>query len=379
MMTAPPEPRRVLIAVSRLVGQGGAEVYTRDLALALLRQQCLPIVYTTVAGPLAEELRRATIPVVTRLTDIGAPPDVIHGHFHVETLAALARFPGVPGLFVCHDHLTWHSIPPQSPRIGAYVAVDRNCRDRMIFEHGIAEPSVRVMGNAVDVRRLARRGPLPARPLRALAFSNAVTFNNWGATLRAACERRGITLDLAGANAGASVEHPEHLLPQYDLVFAKARCALEAMACGAAVIVCDERGLAGMVTAADAAAMRQLNFGARTLQRPITVDSLLTEIDRYDPADAARVSDHIRAVADSDLLAAQFVELYEELIAARSPLEPEEELRALAASLERLLPALHGRAAPAGIAGRVRDHLANSRALALPARLLYRLKRLLTS
>lgn len=374
-MIAPPEARRVLIATIGLTGRGGTDVYTRDLALALLRRGWLPIIYTTIAGPFAEELRAATVPIVNSIDAVGAPPDVIHGHHHVETLVAMARFPGVPALFVCHDSITWHSVPPRSPRIGAYVAVDRNCRDRMIFEHGIAEERIRVMGNAVDLRRFTPRPPLPTHPTRALAFSNAVTANNWGATLRSACRQRGITLDLAGSAADSFVERPEELLPRYDLVFGKARCALEAMASGAAVIVCDERGLSGMVTSGDLPAARQLNFGARTLQRPITVENILHEIDRYDPADAARVSAEIRASADVDLLAGEFIELYEELIAAKLSLTPEDELRAMAASLERLLPLLHGRPTLPIPAGRLRSRLANSRMLAYPARFLHQLKR----
>jgi hypothetical protein len=372
------EPRRVLIATTALTGYGGTDIYTRDLALALLRQGCLPVIYTTNIGTVAEELRNATIPVISRLDDAGATPDVIHGHHHAETLVALARFPGVPALFVCHDAITWHSVPPRNPRIGAYVAVDRNCRDRMVFEHGIAEESVRVMGNAVDLRRFARRAPLPPRPRRALVFSNAATLNNWGGTLRTACKRRGIDLDLAGLGSNEFAERPEELLPRYDLVFGKARCALEAMACGAAVIACDARGLAGMVTAAEVVAMRQLNFGVRTLQRPITVDNILAEIDRYDPEDAGRVTDHIRSVAGIDLLAAQFITLYEELIAANPPLEREEELRAIAVSLERMLPALYRSGKPPGMVGRLRRHLSNSKALGLPVRMLGQLKRLLT-
>jgi hypothetical protein len=374
-MLTPPEARRVLIATIGLKGRGGTDVYTRDLALALLRQGWLPIVYTTIAGPFAEELRAATVPIVSSIDAVGAPPDVIHGHHHVETLAAMARFPGVPALFVCHDSITWHSVPPRSPRIGAYVAVDRNCRDRMVFEHGIAEESVRVMGNAVDLRRFTPRPPLPTRPLRALALSNAVTPNNWGATLRSACRQRGITLDLAGAAADSFVDHPEELFPRYDLVFGKARCALEAMAAGAAVIVCDERGLSGMVTSGDLPAARHLNFGMRTLQRAITVENILQEIDRYDAADAARVSADVRASADIDLLAGQFIELYEELISANVPLPPEDEMRAMAASLERLLPLLHGRPTPRIVAGVFRRRLTNSKMLAYPARFLYQLKR----
>ncbi|HWS72674.1 MAG TPA: hypothetical protein VN605_11195, partial [Thermoanaerobaculia bacterium] len=140
-----PEPRRVLIATITLAAGTGTAVYTRDLALALLRRGHLPIVYASQTGPLADELRHATIPVVTDLGDMGAPPDVIHGHHQFETLAALTRFPRIPALFVCHDGLTWHSIPPVGPRIGIYVAVDRNCRDRMVFEHGISEQLIHVL------------------------------------------------------------------------------------------------------------------------------------------------------------------------------------------------------------------------------------------
>jgi hypothetical protein len=37
----------------------------------------------------------------------------------------------------------------------------------------------------------------------------------------------------------------QEVLGRYDLVFAKAKCAIEAMVVGAAVIVCDANGLGG--------------------------------------------------------------------------------------------------------------------------------------
>src|SRR6185295_17152958 len=114
-MTAP-EPPRVLIATLSLQGGYGTDIYTRDLALALLRRGWLPIVYTTMDGVIGDELRHATIPVVRDLANVGAAPDVIHGHHYLETITALARFPGVPALFVCHDAFTWHSVPPPTPR-----------------------------------------------------------------------------------------------------------------------------------------------------------------------------------------------------------------------------------------------------------------------
>jgi hypothetical protein len=337
-MTAP-EPRRVLIATIALTARTGTAVYTRDLALALLRRGHLPIVYASQTGPLAEELRHATIPVVTDLDMVAAPPDVIHGHHQLETLAALTRFPCVPALFVCHDGLTWHSIPPVGPRIGAYVAVDRNCRDRMVFEHGIPEQSIHVLTNPVDMRRFARRSPLPPKPQRALVFSNNAVEETWVKPVRAACESRGIALEVGGSAAGRPIDRPEAVLPQYDLVFAKARCAIEALAVGVAVIVCDAQGLAGLVTTGSLEEMRQLNFGARTLRRPITATLMGTEIDRYDPADAAAVCDRIRLSADIDLLVDQYVDLYDELC-ARRPADGDEML-AVSRSLSRMATHLY--------------------------------------
>ncbi len=332
----PPEPRRVLIATYSATSCSGSDLYTRDLALALLRRGWQPVVYTTVLGAVAEELRQATIPVTNDISAIAAAPHVIHGHHHLETLTALARFPGVPALFVCHDGLTWHSTPPRTPRIGQYIAVDRNCRDRMMLEHGIPESAVRVLPNAVDLERFQRRPPLPRRPLRALIFSNVASPDSFASTIEAACSQRGITLDVVGRAAGTATEHPEEILSRYDLVFGKARCALEAAAAGTAVIVCDAGGLAGMITTRGLDGMRQLNFGARLLQRPITEAAIGAEIDRYDADDAAKVTDSVRATAGIDLLVEQFIELYEELQTGHVPMTPEDDLRATAESLSHL-------------------------------------------
>ena len=334
-----PEPRRVLIATITLAAGTGTAVYTRDLALALLRRGHLPIVYATESGPLAAELRYATIPVVTDLDDVAAAPDVIHGHHHLETLAALTRFPNVPALFVCHDGLTWHSIPPVGPRIRMYVAVDRNCRDRMMFEHAIAEESIHVLTNAVELRRFARRSPLPRKPRRALVFSNSAADQPWVESIRNACESRGIAVDIGGSASGRAIDRPEDVLPSYDLVFAKARRAIEALAIGASVIVCDAQGLAGLVTTSMLEAMRQLNFGARTLRRAITADSIGAEIDRCDPVDAAAVCDAIRASADIDLLADQYIDLYDEICA--QPYVAGDEMLAVSRSLSRMATHLY--------------------------------------
>ncbi len=54
-----------------------------------------------------------------------------------------------------------------------------------------------------------------------------------------ACRRTQLTLDVIGAESGSVSTRPQDVLGQYDMVFAKARCALEALAVGSAVVLCD--------------------------------------------------------------------------------------------------------------------------------------------
>ena len=143
-------------------------------------------------------------------------------------------------------------------------------------------------------------------------------------------------------------------------MFAKARCAIEALAVGAAVIICDVQGLAGMVTTTSLDAMRQLNFGARTLRRPITADATGAEIDRYDPADAAAVSERIRQSADIDLLVDQYIDLYDELRA--QPQRDGDEMLAVSRSLSRMAAQLYahvGTEAKRSVWGRIRKRLSS--------------------
>jgi len=56
-----------------------------------------------------------------------------------------------------------------------------------------------------------------------------------------ACSMLSLAVDVFDSGVSASNNWPEELLPEYDLVFAKARCALEAMATGAAVSCATEQ------------------------------------------------------------------------------------------------------------------------------------------
>ena len=285
-----------------------------ELATNLLRRGHSPIVYSPQLGHTARELRNATVPVVDSLDAVGSPPDLIHGQHHVETMSALLRFPNTPAVFFCHGWLPWEETPPKHPRILRYVAVDDTCFDRLVLESGIAEERVSVILNSVDLEQFLPRAPLPAKPARALVFSNRAKESTHLGAVREACQRTGITLDVIGAEAGNIAARPQDVLGQYDIVFAKARCALEAIAVGSAVVLCDTNGAGPMVTSSELDRLRRLNFGIRALREQIGADLLEKEIARYDPADAATVSRRIRDTADRGAAIDQILALYEQVV-----------------------------------------------------------------
>ena len=333
---------RVLITNNTLAARAGSELYVRDLALALLRRGHQPVAYSLVLGEVAEEMRRATVPVVSDLSAVAEPPDVIHGQHHLETMTALLHFPGVPAVSFCHGWLPWEERPARGPRVLRWVAVDDTCRDRLVAEEGIDPARVEVVRTFVDLARFRpREGPLPDRPSRALLFSNYAGEGTHLPAVREACATLGITLDVMGLASGRPVARPEDLLPAYDLVFAKGRAAFEALAVGAAVVVCDAQGLGGLVSPARFEELWRLNFGVRALSRPLDPRALAGEVAAYDPAEAREVTRRIRERADLERAADRLVSLYEEVRAegaARAGVDPREEGRAAARYLAFLSP-----------------------------------------
>ena len=320
---------RVLITNNTLDNRAGSEVYVRDLALALLRRGHNPVAYSTRLGMVANELREATIPVIDDLRLLTAVPDIIHGQHHLDAMTAMLHFPDTSAVYFCHGWLPWEEMAPHFPTIQRYVAVDDLCRERLQCIHEIPGERIRMIRNFVDLRRFALRGELPATPRRALVFSNYINEDGCLGILRQACAGRGIELDAVGLSVGHSEARPEQILGQYDIVFAKARCALEALACGTALVACDAAGLGGMVTPGNYERFRALNFGIRTLRDPITVEAITREIDLYDAIDARGVTQRVRSEAAMEPAIDQIIDVYQEAIdahlAARATKYPEKE------------------------------------------------------
>ena len=305
---------RILITNNTLARRAGSELYVRDLALGLAELGHEPFTYSMQLGEVAEEIRAAGLPAVDDLRQLSIQPDIIHGHHHFDSMAALAHFPQTPAIYVCHSATAWEERPPHFPRILRYVAVDYACRDRLLLEEGIAEDKVRLILNFVDLDRFKSRPPLPPKPRRALILSNQASDYTHIKVVREACHAEGIEVDVVGYGVARVCANPETILGNYDLVFAKGRSALEALAVGAAVILCDAIGAGEMVTRENVDRMRPLNFGYRTLNQPLSTETLKREIARYDPADAFQVSQFIRANCWREQALEELLLLYHEVI-----------------------------------------------------------------
>lgn len=303
---------KILLTNHTLASRGGSDLFVRDVATALLARGHRPVVYSPVLGTVADELRRATVPVTDDLDSLTERPDIIHGQHHLETMTAFLHFADVPGIFYCHGWMPAEEAPPRFPRILQYVAVDDVCRDRLICEHGLRSEEVEVRLNFVDTARFGPRPPLPPRPATALLFCNED--GPHVAVVREACARAGLSLDLIGRAFGNAAAAPESVLGRYDLVFAKARSALEAMAVGAAVVLVAPFGLGPMATAGDFDRLRRLNFGIRALTLPLAPASLVEQIARYDAADAAEVSRRVRATAGREEAVDALLALYGDVL-----------------------------------------------------------------
>ncbi len=302
---------RVLITNIVLDGRSGTEIVTRNLAMGLHRDGHSPIVYSPQTGEIARELRAIGIPVLSSIDQLCEKPDIIHGHHTTQTSVAAIRFPQTPAIFVCHDFGAWHDVPPRLSNIVRYVAVGDATRDRLTIENGISPAMVAIVENGVDMDRFKPGPDLPARPKTGLLIAKS-----WSqiAPIVEACAMRDITLTVVGPAVGELMQNPEQVMPQFDIVFASGLTAIEALSCLRPVVVCDGRGLAGMVTLQNYAKWRQQNFGLRTLSNALTAEAFTRELDRYSASEATSVGLLVRREAALTSWVARYVALYQDCI-----------------------------------------------------------------
>jgi hypothetical protein len=329
---------KIAIATVRLRGRSGTEIVTIELARELKRRGHDIFVFTAETGHTASLLAQDGIPAIDDLNLAPFEPEIVHGNHNVVLVQALLHFREAPGVYVCHDAQLWQNRPPDMTRIRKYVAVDQHCLERVERELPRVAGQTVKLHNAVDLRAYRPRSPLPSDPQRALILTKN---RKHVGVIEHVCRRRGLTVDSAGPGVANTLDDLPARLAAYDVVFATARMAIEAMAVGCAVIVCDERGFAGLVTPDNVEPWRDRNFGASILRSDVSTESIDQALDAYDAKRCSDVSQYIRAHNSLERAASLYEEVYRAAI-AESSTGAVDERREVSALLRDWLPGLDG-------------------------------------
>ncbi len=307
-----PIARRVLITNFVLDHGTGTEAYLRDLAVRLIELDRLPMVYTPRPGTFARRLIADGIPVIDDLAKLSIKPDIIHGHHTLETAAAAMRFSDVPVISFCHDAEAWHDTPLDLPNVVHYVAVDQACHDRLVIQGGISPEKVSRIANGVNLDRFPLREHFAESPRSVLCFANGFTEQHL-AMVRSALPDAHV--EGLGLGLNRYTSDPGSVLPHFDMVLARGRCAREAIASGAATICASYNALGEMVTPDNYAFLERNNFGRRVLTKAFTAENLRRAFECYSASATREVALRHRRQVDLASIAAQLTDLYDREVA----------------------------------------------------------------
>ena len=313
--------------------RGGSELFITEIATELHRRGHSVVVYAGEVGTIAEELRQQGVDVLDDPRNCPWTPDIIHGQHRIHALKALLAFPGTPALLYIHGLLPPLEKPFIHPRILRYVTTSRILADRWADGIGISNDRIEVIHNHIDLKKFDRwRIPLE-KPRTALLYSNKPFKEKHLAAIRSACEDQHMRFDLGGLCGGTAETHPENLLPQYDLVFAVGRSALEAMASGCGVIPVYDGMADELILPQNYERLRKQNMAVRlSVHEKLTPQWLKTQICRWDSEAIREVSETVRKEACIESTVDRLEGIYGQVLKESSSLDPvdfDEELDAI--------------------------------------------------
>lgn len=270
---------RVVLATHRLADVGGSETYLHTVAENLVRLGHEVTVHAVQVGAMADRLRSVGATVVTE-DDLPETCDALLVQDVGMAYAMAERWPGLPQVHVAHSAYFDVQLPPLVPVPGSVVvAMSDRVAARVAALPGTFE--VVRLRQPIDSVRLAPRGPVSARPRRAVLLSSYVRGEARDAIVEAWAEAKVSvvqvgtitepTLDVAAAVADA------------DIVVGKGRALLDGMACGRPAFLYDAFGGDGWVTAATYDAMEADAFAGQSRPEVFDRAGLLRALDGYDP------------------------------------------------------------------------------------------------
>src|SRR3954462_15611221 len=108
---------RIAVFNYPMIYLSGGQVNARDWALGLKSRGHSVTLFTPVAGPLAEEVRRAGVTVISDPALMTDKPDVLFGFGLHDLITMITRFPDVPAVQVSQSWSEWAHFPCPLPQV----------------------------------------------------------------------------------------------------------------------------------------------------------------------------------------------------------------------------------------------------------------------
>lgn len=329
----------ILITCTTL-GHGGAQSIVRSLGRGLQSLGHSVMAYSNESERREPALENEAAPVALDLENLPFRPDIIHGQHHLDAMTALTALPGVPA--ICHSHgAIWKDCVVKHPRIYRYLAISRTAAHRIAVESNISPDNIEVLLNSADISRFREVRTLPAQARRVLFFNRHHRADSETVSaVREAVSNCGLELDCIGYYFDLLTDAPEKVLPSYDIVFASGLSAIEALACGCAVIVLGRTSCGEMVQPENFEKFREVNFSLANNSPPPSVAKIDAELARYSPQSCAAVTERLRSEADFTKSIAKLVDIYGKVIEQHQarPSDMRDESLAISRYLRRLVP-----------------------------------------
>ena len=336
---------RILVTNEQLDQRAGSDLFIRDLARGLQELGHFVIAYSSDTREQSRLLERDSISVATDLDQLPFRPDIIHARHHLDAMTAVMALPGVPAIHHCIGP-AWSIALPVHPRIYRYIAPSSGVAG-WIAERGIPVGQIDALHNAIDLLRFTRiRQPSP-QPRRVLVYDDVLLPDSPAViAIGQAAADLGLKLDLIGRRLGRAVDNPEARLPDYDIVCASGRQAIEALACGCAVLLVVAPSTCGeLVDEGNFDRLRDADFSVDVESAAASAENVRKAFQRHSAELSGRLTAKVRSTCDFSSFVARVDAVYRAAIAMHDGYVEDlgAEQQATSAYLQKLSPLIKQR------------------------------------
>jgi hypothetical protein len=279
--------------------------------------------------------------VAAELRELPSECDVVLSQDALVVYDLAERYPRAFHVFrVCGDVFDFQ-LPPQLDGIVDMIVALSDRYARLARACAVNAQVVRLRV-PIDSDRLIPVAPIRQRPRRAVLLGN---YRDRDELISEAWCRHGVEVTRVGGHTNRQRYDLGAALADADIVVAKGRAALDAMACGRAVYVFDVFGGDGWVTPASYAALEADNFAGQATGRVIGEAELVRDLADYDPLMGTANRDLIAQHHDALGHAVELVTAIAERQPIERPASPLRELGRLTAlqwSWEQLVRGMQG-------------------------------------